>query len=121
VAWYWQNSGDKKLTGSWDSDKISKNNCRTHPVGRKKPNELGLYDMSGNVWEWCSDWYGSDYYKNSPQNNPQGPASGSSRVLRGGSWDCSSWNCRVSVRDWDLPDLRYTSSSVSVWPRTFKL
>ena len=69
LGWYSGNSGRK-----------------THPVGQKDPNELGLYDMSGNVWEWCSDRYDSDYYKNSPKNNPKGPNSGAARVLRGGSW-----------------------------------
>ena len=73
-AWYSSNSG-----GFFSKRK-------THPVGGKKPNGLGLYDMTGNVWEWLSDWFRKDYYSNSPLNNPQGPDSGKLRVLRGGSW-----------------------------------
>ncbi|MBL7780093.1 MAG: SUMF1/EgtB/PvdO family nonheme iron enzyme [Saprospiraceae bacterium] len=109
VGWYWENSGDKKLTGAWDADKINKNNCRTHPVGSKKANELGIYDMSGNVWEWCSDWYDADYYKNSPSNNPKGLATGSRRVLRGGSWSNNPQHSRVSGRAYDAPGNRYVT------------
>ena len=104
VAWYWKNSGDKILSGSWDSDTLEKNNCKTHPVNCKKPNELGLYDMSGNVWEWCQDWYGN--YNDDPQTNPKGPSSGSGRVLRGGSWFDSARRCRVSYRDYGYPGSR---------------
>ena len=85
VAWYYDNSGS-----------------RTHAVGTKSPNELGIYDMSGNVYEWCSDWYGG--YSAGAQTNPQGPSSGSNRVLRGGSWSYSAWNCRVSIRNYYGPD-----------------
>ena len=79
VAWYSGNSGDK-----------------THVVATKQPNELGLYDMSGNVWEWCSDWYGN--YSSSSQTNPTGPNSGSKRVLRGGCWGRTTWLCSSSNR-----------------------
>ncbi|MCK4448694.1 MAG: SUMF1/EgtB/PvdO family nonheme iron enzyme, partial [Candidatus Marinimicrobia bacterium] len=84
VAWYTSNSSRK-----------------THPDGQKQPNELGIYDMSGNVWEWCWDWYGS--YSSSNQTNPTGPASGSVRVLRGGSWFVGSYICRAAYRYNNFP------------------
>ena len=87
VAWYLGNS-----------------NGETHPVGTKQPNELGIFDLIGNVREWCNDWYDEDYYKNSPKNNPQGPSSGRDRVLRGGSWDFDDLYCRVADRDYYNPD-----------------
>ncbi len=107
VAWYWKNSGDNQLYGGWYLNRIKNNNCKIHPVGQKQPNELGIYDMSGNVWEWCSDWYGKDYYKNSPDNNPQGSSSGTSRVARGGSWYGNARVCRMADRSNGNPSFRY--------------
>jgi formylglycine-generating enzyme len=70
----------------------------TSPVGYFAPNGYGLYDMAGNVWEWCWDWYGSSYYSTSPSSNPQGPPPGSRRVIRGGSWFPDANFSRVAYR-----------------------
>ena len=75
------------------------NRGQTSPVGSFPPNNWGLYDMHGNVWEWCRDWFNEDYYKNSPVENPQGPESGISHVFRGGSWFNFGEHCRSAFRD----------------------
>ena len=90
VAWYDGNSG-----------------YETHPVATKQANELGIYDMSGNVWEWCSDWYGG--YQSSSQSDPQGPSSGSYRVFRSGNYVDGAGRCRVSYRGRNTPDDRYSA------------
>jgi formylglycine-generating enzyme required for sulfatase activity len=77
------------------------NSGQSHPVGRKKPNAFGLYDMHGNVWEWCQDWLG-DYYAG-PVTDPLGPRSGGNRVLRGGSWYDDAGDCRSAIRGWFTP------------------
>ena len=88
-AWFQKNSGGT-----------------THPVGQLEPNAWGLYDMHGNVHEWCSDWFDRNYYAASPVKSPEGPQKGLARALRGGDWGSEDWYCRCAIRSLSSPDRR---------------
>ncbi len=101
---------DLLYAGSDDLDAVGwyedNSDGTTHPVAQKAPNACGLYDMSGNVWEWVNDWYDDDYYSNKSHNDPYGPESGVNRVNRGGSWNNTARNCRSSNRNRNEPTNR---------------
>lgn len=114
MGWYGNNSGRLRLDADkiWKTDRINYakrvtgNGCQTHSVGQKKPNGFGLYDMHGNVWEWCMDWFSKDYYTPILIVDPTGPSTGSDRVFRGGGWGDSARNCRSALRSGDKPAYR---------------
>ena len=95
VAWFIDLGGDVDI-----------NERHAIAVGKKRQNGLGIYDMSGNIWEWTNDWYGSGYYANSPRKNPAGPSTGDRRVVRGGSYGVGSYDLRTSYRNYLMPDHR---------------
>jgi formylglycine-generating enzyme len=109
---------DDKWSGTNDLDKLEEYawiddtgaHGETHPVGQRKPNSYGIYDMCGNVWEWVSDWYGADFYKNSPNKNPQGPDKGFLKILRGGNWDSHQYEVRTTSRYPKEPDVEYANN-----------
>jgi len=96
--YYWGNKMDNSYL--WYAGNSGR---QTHPVGQKKPNAWGLYDIMGNVWEWCGDWYGEEYYKNSPSADPKGADKGLYRSFRGGYWFSNAWNSRLSFRNFTVP------------------
>jgi formylglycine-generating enzyme required for sulfatase activity len=114
MGWYGNNSGNKPIDAlaiwnelkDWGKygQRILDNGCRTHSVATRQPNAWGLYDMHGNVWEWCQDWY-SDYPSGSVTDST-GPSSGSFRVLRGGCWDVIAGRCRSALRYGSVPGSR---------------
>lgn len=99
-----------KLWPQWSrfSDHNEDGYIFTSPIGKFSPNNFDLFDMIGNVWEWTSDWYSEDYYKNSPSQNPQGPSAGNVKVRRGGSWHTWPLYSRCTYRNWNNRSTRYT-------------
>jgi formylglycine-generating enzyme required for sulfatase activity len=95
TRFYFGNDDEELIQYAWCDRNAER---KTHPVGQKKPNAWGLYDMSGNVWQWTADWYDADYYRKSPREDPLGPTTGDNRVLRGGGWSNPDLVCRAATR-----------------------
>ena len=100
------NFADKNTSFDWRDKELDDGQAVSASVGRYRPNAFGLHDMLGNVYEWCADWHGEDYYAKSPSADPQGPSTGTARVLRGGSWYFYPFSLRSADRFWVVPDVR---------------
>jgi len=98
-TWYWWGDVAEHSRANYDSEGLS-------PVGSYPPNQYGLHDTAGNVWEWCADWYAEDYYAASPERNPQGPESGKTKIHRGGSWMNYPYYLRPAIRYCSAPERR---------------
>ncbi len=120
IAWYADNSGRQRLDTTTIfkqdrddyTDRLNENGIGMHEVGTKRANGFELFDMLGNEWEWVNDWYGENYFQSSPSQDPSGPANGTLRVLRGGSWFNLPRNVRASMRRWAYPGVKDTADTI---------